>query len=214
MFIDRSLVLVDKLNTLAGRQIFDLAAVRRRQYDARLGYQLFEELRNYILHHRSAVHFVEYRTRKEYDVQDVMMLHHEVVAYASVAELRKDEKFKPRVSALLEAIGDRHDLVAMARDYVAGLWDAQLELRRGLDEALLQIEAPFTEAIFSYAGIESTDELPALVAVAAVARSEDGVIKMQTPIVLDLIAQRKYYEQKNGSTSRLMLETKTNRGGS
>lgn len=210
MFIDQSLVHVAKLNKLAGRQIFDLEASRRRQYDARLGYQLFEELRNYMLHHSSAVHSVEYGRRKEYDDQDVMSLHDEVIVFTSAAKLREDKKFKSRVSAKLEAIGDKHDLVAMARDYVAGLWDAQLELRRAFDEANFEIEAPFTEAIFSYAGIESTDELPALVAVAAVARSEDGVIREQTPIVLDLIAQRKHYEQKNGSASRLMLETQTN----
>jgi hypothetical protein len=210
MFIDQSLVHLAKLNKLAGRQIFDLEAARRRQYDERLGYQLFEELRNYMLHRSSAVHFVEYCSRKEYDDQDVMSLHHEVVVYTSAAQLREDKKFKSRVSAKLEAIGDKHDLIAMARDYVAGLWDAQLELRRALNEVNLEIEAPFTEAIFSYAGIESTDEPPTLVAVAAVARSDDGVIREQTPIVLDLIAQRKYYEQKNGSASRLMLETQTN----
>lgn len=57
-------------------------------------------------------------------------------------------------------MGDKHDVVVMAGDYVAALWDAQLELRRAFDEVNLEIEAPFTEAIFSYAGIESNDELP------------------------------------------------------
>jgi hypothetical protein len=210
MFIEQSLVHVNKLNALTGRQILDLAAVRSRQYDARLGYQLFEELRNYLLHRSSAVHFVEYGTRKKYDERDVMTLHHEVVIYASAAQLREDKKFKPRVSALLEAIADKHDLVVMARDYVAGLWDSQVELRHAFDEVALEIETPYTEAIYSYAGIASTENLPRLVAVAAVARSKDEVIQVQTPIVLDLIAQRKHYEQKNGAASRLMLQPQSN----
>lgn len=210
MFIDQSMVHVRKLNKLVGRDIFDLAASRSRQYDARLGYRLFEQLRNYMLHHSSAVHFVDYHTRKEYDDQGVMSLQHEVLLYTSASQLRKDKKFKREVSAQMAVIGDRHDLVAMARDYVAGLWDAQVELRLALEEFKLDIEAPFTEAIFLYAGIESTEELPALVAVAAVARSKDGVIKEQTPIVLDLIAQRKHYEQKNGLASRLLLEPQPN----
>lgn len=205
MFIEQSLVHVTKLNKLADRELFDLAAARRRQYDTRLGYQLFEELRNYMLHRSSAVHLVEYCSGKQYNDEGVMSLHHEVVAYTSSAQLREDKKFKSRVAEKLEAIGDKHDLVTMARDYVAGLWDAQLELRSALDAAHSEIEAPFTEAIATYTGTEFTDQQP--VAVAAVARSEDGTIRANTPIVLDLIAQRKHYEQKNGPASRLALES-------
>ncbi|MBY0573641.1 MAG: hypothetical protein K2P84_08165 [Undibacterium sp.] len=209
MFIDQSQVHVNKLNRLAGRPIFDLKASRNQQYDTRLGYRLFEQLRNYMLHRCSAVHFVEYKPRKEFDDHNVMSLRHEVFLYTSVTQLREDKNFKARVLDELGAIGDKHDLIAMARDYVAGLWDAQLELRRVFEKVKSDIETPFTDAVRLYAGSKSTDALPALVAVAAVARSKDDVIMDQTPIVLDLIAQRKFYELKNGLASRQRLNTNT-----
>lgn len=205
MFIEQSLVHVDKLNTLAGKDLFDLAASRRRQYDARLGYRLFEELRNYMLHRGSAVHFVDFHSRKEYDAAGAMSLRHEVLVYASAAQLAEDKKFKRRVSAELEAVSDRHDLVEMARDYVAGVWDVQLEFRRALEDFISDSEATYTEGVYLYAEMDGEAELPAVVALAAVARGADGFIKEKTPIVLDLIVQREHYEQKNDKTARLRL---------
>lgn len=64
MFTEQSLVHVDKLNALAGVALFDLAAARTRQYDARLGYRLFEELRNFNLHRGAAVHYADYHSFK------------------------------------------------------------------------------------------------------------------------------------------------------
>lgn len=206
MFIEQSLVHVDKLNKLADKVLFDLAASRARQYDARLGYRLFEELRNYMLHRGSAVHFVDFHSRKEYDANGAMSLRRDVFAYASAAQLAEDKKFKRRVSAELEAIGDRHDLVAMGRDYVAGLWDTQLEFRRALEDFVSDTEAAYVEGAYLYAEVDREDELPAVVALAGVARSEDGSIKEKTPIVLDLMAQREHYEQKNGEAARLRLD--------
>lgn len=205
MFIEQSLVHVDKLNGLAGCTLFDLAEARTRQYDARLGYQLFEELRNYMLHRGSAVHYVEYETGKEYDAEGAMTLRHEVSVYTSAAQLAEDRKFKKRVSAQLEAIGDRHDLIAMARDYVAGLWDAQLEYRRALANFISDTDAAYIEGAYLYAAANVEDELPKVVALAAVALAADGSIRQKTPIVFDLIAQREYYEQKNSEVARGQL---------
>lgn len=207
MFIEQSLVHVDKLNTLAGKQLFDLAASRTRQYDVRLGYRLFEELRNYMLHRGSAVHFVDFYSQKEYDAAGAMSLRHEVLVYASAAQLAEDKKFKRRVSEELEAISDRHDLVVMGRDYVAGLWDTQLEFRRALEDFISDTEAAYTEGVYRYTETDGDQELPAVVGLAAVVRTADGFIKEKTPIVLDLIAQREHYEKKNDGTARLRLDT-------
>lgn len=206
MFIDQSLVHVDKLNTLVGETLFDLAAARSRQYDARLGYRVIYELRNYMLHKASAVHLVEFHPRKTRDAKGAMPIEHKVFVYASAAELVEDKKFKPWVAAQLEAIGDRHDLVVMARDYVAGLWDAQLEFRIALADFVSDTEAAYTEGAYLYADAAPEDELPPVVALAAVGRAPDGTVKQKTPIVLDLMAQREHYEQKNGEAARRRLD--------
>ncbi|MHA4866181.1 hypothetical protein ACXZ1M_00590 [Duganella sp. PWIR1] len=206
MFIDQSLVHVDKLNTLVGETLFDLAAARSRQYDARLGYRVIYELRNYMLHKASAVHLVEFHPRKKYDSGGAMSIEHKVFVYTSAAELVEDKKFKPRVAAQLAEIGDHHNLVDMARDYVAGLWDAQLEFRIALAEFVSDTEAAYIEGAHLYAGANVGDETPALVGLAAVGRSPAGEIRARTPIVLDLMAQREHYEQKNGEAARRRLD--------
>lgn len=206
VFIEQSLVHVDKLSALAGGVLFDLAGARTRQYDARLGYRLFEELRNYMLHRGSAVHYAEYHTRKEYDAEGAMTLRHKVNVYTSAAQLAEDRKFKKRVSAQLAAIGDRHDLIVMARDYVAGLWDAQLEYRRALSNFISDTEAAYTEGAYLYAEADVEDGLPKVIALAAVGCTAEGSIREKTPIVFDLIVQREHYEQKNGEVTRRQLD--------
>lgn len=205
MFIEQSLVHVEKLDALAGGVLFDLAGARTKQYDARLGYQLFEELRNYMLHRGSAVHSVEYHTAKEYDTEGTMTLRHKVSVYTSAAKLAEDRKFKKRVSAQLEASGDRHDLIVMARDYVAGLWDAQLEYRSALANFVSGTKAAYIEGAYLYAELSVEDELPKVVALAAVAIAADRTIRAKTPIAFDLIAQREYYEEKNSKVARSKL---------
>lgn len=205
MFIEQSLIHVKKLKELTGGELFDLASARALQYDARLGYQLFEELRNYMLHRSSAVHYAEYRTNKEYDAEGTMTLQHKVMVYTSVVQLGKDHKFKKRVLKQLEAIGDNHDLIAMARDYVAGLWDAQLEYRSAMADFVFDTEWAYTQVAYLYAEVDVKDEVPNVTALAAVACTADGSIREKTSIVYDLIAQRKHYELKNDEIARKRL---------
>ncbi|MYM85519.1 hypothetical protein GTP44_26805 [Duganella sp. FT50W] len=124
------------------------------------------------------------------------------MVYTSITQLTEDGKFKKRVSEPLAAIGDHHDLIVMARDYVAGLWDAQLEYRIALADFAFNTESAYTEGVYLYADADVRGALPNVVALAAVGRATDGSIKERTPIVYDLIAQRKHYEQKNDETSR------------
>ena len=103
--------------------------LRSTEYDNSLGYRVCEALRNYTQHKSLPVHRISYGMRREAAAKTV-------TNYSglglSVSVLEADRKFKASVLKELRSVGEKHDLKRFIREYMHGLGEVHINLRKHL----------------------------------------------------------------------------------
>lgn len=162
-------------------------------YDRCLGYRVMEALCNYVQHHGSPVHAVEYgATLMEGSNSDGVRCG--LMPYAKTAYLREDRKFKKSVLRELEALGDRIDLKPLVRDYVAVLGRVHELIREMLHCKLESWEEVILGAISriesAFPNQDSANDL-------AIIAKEDKKTTQVSSISRTFIDYRRYLQEKN-----------------
>jgi len=112
--------------TSAQRDAYNEA--RRRQYDAKLGYRVLEELRNYSQHRAIPIHGISYGGELMSEDPDKRVLH-TLKPTLATTQLRAEGKIKKAVIRELEAIGPEVPLRPLLREYFTSLGAIHNQLR-------------------------------------------------------------------------------------
>lgn len=136
------------LNTLFGaesapRRAF--AEARSAQYDSRLGFEVFEALRNYSQHRGIPVHALTYGRELRRSGSAEQMANSLRIAL-DPSRLEQEGGFKSGTLAKLKSLGSKAELKPLLREYMSGLRSIHSVVRRQLGEFEEACERAFLDA--------------------------------------------------------------------
>jgi len=175
------------------KEVQEILAEFRRQYDDRLGYRAMESLRNFVQHRGFPVHSAAYPARL-IQSEDGVRFRYSVTPYLQPDDVQSDGKFKKTVLEELERTGDKIDLKFLLRDYIEGLWQVNASVREQFRPHAKKWEETLNGAIRWFKESYPDEQTCGL---AAVVRDEQGRLARHIHVFKDFIEYRKHLEQKN-----------------
>lgn len=171
------------------------------EYDTVLGYRVMEALRNYGQHRGFPVQRCTYNSKRvEGDKEDKFLF--SITPYLEVEKLDEDGKFNKTVLSELRAIGEKHDIKPLLREYVSSISSIHEKNRALLKDLIEQWERTFHSHIEAFKSKIGSDE--SIVGLAAVISEENGCYNSPVPIFSDLIEHRMELERKNRNLKSLV----------
>lgn len=172
--------------------------MRRRTYEAKLGYRAMQELRGYAQHRSFPVHRMSFPSSWEPPGKFENLVFR-VNPQLELRELREDPKFKSDVLRDLEAIGEQVPITPLVRGYVEGLFEIHEFVRRRFESAATTWEAELRR-VLSDARNEFGGDKPGL---AIVARDDRNVVSDSEEVFDHLLTYRARLQRKNGFLMKL-----------
>jgi hypothetical protein len=189
------------MNLLYGKNSAQCEAVKSYQsaeFDAKLGYRVCEMLRNYVQHDDLGVHGIQSPMSWTRPKDGPKFLSYSIVPTVSVDKLLASAKVKRQTVKELEALGNRHDLKPLIREYVTGLGRAHLKTRTLIEADVAKRDSVIAGAIDRFRAQPGAAKLP-FESLAAVQVNRQGVWTESTRVNVfrGPIQRRERFYRKN-----------------
>jgi len=176
----------------------ELKAAFAEQYDAHLGYRVFEALRNHVLHRNLPVHELTYDSSLD-DHKQAVSVKHTCIPSMSITMVEEQGGFKAEVLKELKKGDESVDLRPLARQYVASIGQVHTVLRKGMSEAVASWDAQMKLIRAKFRKTYGNE----LIGLALVKSDGQGAVMESTPIVENVVTRRKSLEEKNRTATNL-----------
>lgn len=162
-----------------------------QEYDSDFpGYRVMTEIRNYVQHRELPIHVLSKNMRKIEQESNVFVKHTNKLTL-DIKVLSEDKKFKPKVLAELQSLGESVELTPLIRQYLESIGKIHSKIRELLSSDLSAWEKQIQHSLSQYQ--ESTGCVEALRAVLI----NESEITETISIFEDVIKRRQMLENKN-----------------